>query len=72
MNEKKAHIESEIAGLKQLLSSTDYKSLKHADGALSDAEYKETREFRQELRDKINEMETELRKAESEEQTDAE
>ncbi len=60
MDERKRAIESEIAGLKQILASTDYKALKHADGALTDAEYKETRAQRQELRDKINELETEL------------
>lgn len=66
-------IESEIAGLKQLLAGTDYKALKHADGALSDAEYKETKEYRQQLRDKINELESTLMTvAESEDQEDAE
>lgn len=53
-------IESEIRGLKLLLASTDYKALKHADGALTDEEYEETRLERQELRDKINILEDEL------------
>lgn len=53
-------IESEIRALKQLLTSTDYKALKHADGALTDEEYEETRLERQELRDKINALEWEL------------
>lgn len=35
-------LESEIRGLKQLLSNTDYKALKHADGALTNEEYEET------------------------------
>lgn len=73
MTRQTMDIESEIAGLKQLLASTDYKALKHADGALSDEEYKETKEYRQQLRDKINELESTLMTvAESEDQEDAE
>lgn len=60
MARESRHIKSEIAALKQLLAQTDYKALKHADGVLSDADYKETREYRQKLRDKINELEKEL------------
>lgn len=60
MNERRQEIASEIAGLKQILASTDYKALKHADGVLSDAEYEETRQFRQSLRAQINELEAEL------------
>lgn len=72
MNERRTEIESEIAGLKQILTSTDYKCLKYADGALSDAEYAETKAQRQNLRDKINELEAELATiGESEENTDA-
>lgn len=54
------NIQSEIRGLKLLLSNTDYKALKHADGALTDEEYEPTRQERQELRDKINTLEWEL------------
>lgn len=60
MTERKTQIESEIAGLKQILAGTDYMALKHADGALSSEEYEETRQRRQLLRDKINELEAEL------------
>ena len=59
-NEKKTNIESEIAGLKQLLTNSDYKALKHADGALTDEEYEKIRQERQKLRDKINVLEQEL------------
>ena len=38
MDNRAMEIQSEIAGLKQILAATDYKALKHADGALSDAE----------------------------------
>lgn len=40
-------IESDIRALKQLLLNTDYKALKHADGALTDEEYETTRLERQ-------------------------
>lgn len=36
-------MEAEIRGLQQLLAATDYKALKHADGALTDEEYEPTR-----------------------------
>ena len=54
-------IESEICALKQLLSATDYKALKHADGVISDDEYEETRQLRIEYREKINILEEELK-----------
>ena len=49
-------IEGEIRGLQQLLAATDYKALKHADGALTDAEYESTRAQRAEYREKISEL----------------
>lgn len=72
MDNRVMEIQSEIAGLKQLLTSTDYKALKHADGALSDEEYATTKAQRQELRNKINELETELELVNSKEKMDAE
>lgn len=60
METRIAALESGIRGLKQLLASTDYKALKHADGALTDGEYEETRLKRQQLRDEINALEWEL------------
>ena len=59
-NEQVMAIQSEINACKQILAGTDYKALKHADGVLTDAEYKETKEQRQALRDKINELEAQL------------
>ena len=53
-------IENEIAGLKQLLTQTDYKSHKHMDGALSDEEWEPIRLARQAWRDRINELEEDL------------
>lgn len=58
--EERLRIEGEIRALKQLLSNTDYKALKHADGVISDEEYKETLELRMSYREKINMYEKEL------------
>ena len=51
------NVEAEIELIKQELSETDYKCLKYVDGALSEEEYATVREYRQSLRDKINELE---------------
>lgn len=59
MKDKIIEIDMDIAGLKQILASSDYKALKHADGVLTDAEYEETRQERQRLRDGINALEQE-------------
>lgn len=73
MNEKRMEIESEITGLKQILASTDYKALKYAEGQITEKDYEETKQKRQSLRDKINELEAELATiGESEESADAE
>lgn len=49
-------MEAEIRGLQQLLAATDYKALKHADGALTDEEYEPTRAQRAEYRQQINDL----------------
>lgn len=53
-------LEAEIRGLKLLLSQTDYKALKHADGVITDKEYEETRQLRITYREEINLLEAEL------------
>ena len=53
-------IESEIRGLKQILSGTDYKAIKFAEGQITESEYAETRSCRQEIRNDINRLEAEL------------
>lgn len=58
--ERVCEIRNKIVEFKTLLSQSDYKALKHADGALTDAEYEETRLKRAEFREKINELEAEL------------
>ena len=45
MDERKKAIESEIAGLKQLLTGTDYKALKFAEGQISEKDYAETKQL---------------------------
>lgn len=51
---------AEIVALKSLLSDTDYKALKHADGAISDEEYEPVRKQREEWRKLINEYEEKI------------
>ena len=46
-----------IEQLKAELSATDYKCLKYVDGALTEEEYAEVKAYRQELRNKINQLE---------------
>lgn len=48
---------AEIERLKAELSATDYKCLKYVDGALTEAEYAEIKKYRQELRNRINQLE---------------
>lgn len=57
-------IRGEINALQQLLTSTDYISHKHADGALTDEEYEETRNQREEWREQIRKLREELEDAE--------
>ena len=49
----------EVERLKSELASTDYKCLKYVDGALTEEEYAEVKEYRAKLRAKINELRTE-------------
>ena len=47
----------EIQQLKKLLSDTDYKAIKYAEGQISEEEYASVRAERQGYRDRINELE---------------
>lgn len=49
--------EQEIQRLKDLLSSTDYKAIKYAEGLFTEEEYSQIKAQRQNWRDKINELE---------------
>lgn len=53
-------IQSEINAFKQLLTNTDYKALKHADGVITDEDYADVLEQREGFRARINELEAEL------------
>ena len=55
-NMEMEEIQSEISALKQLLANSDYQALKHVDGELSDEDYAEMKEKRQQWRDRINEL----------------
>ena len=50
----------EIQQLKKLLSDTDYKAIKYAEGQISEDDYASVRELRQGYRDRINELEAML------------
>ena len=47
----------EIQQLKKLLSDTDYKAIKYAEGQISESEYASVKAERQGYRDRINELE---------------
>jgi HKD family nuclease len=53
-------IENSINACKNALKDTDYYSFKYNEGALSDAEFKETKELRASWRQQINDLEAEL------------
>lgn len=54
-----AAIDAEIAELMALLSESDYKAIKFAEGWITPAEYEETKAQRQAWRNRINELEAE-------------
>lgn len=58
--EERDAIQFEINGYEGTLNATDYKCLKHMDGALTDEEYADVKALRQECRDKINELQAKL------------
>lgn len=49
-----------ISNLKSLLSNTDYKAIKYAEGQLTEEEYASIKAQRQEWRDEINLLESEV------------
>ncbi|MDD6196885.1 MAG: hypothetical protein PUB12_08390 [[Clostridium] aminophilum] len=58
MTEKEIQeMRGEINACKILLRDTDYQSIKHADGVISDEDYEEMRSKRQAWRNRINELE---------------
>ena len=57
---KQTNIER-IAELKSLLTATDYKAIKYAEGLITKTEYAETKALRQSYREEINKLEEELK-----------
>ena len=55
-----------IDSCKQKLKATDYQAIKHSEGLISDKDYKEIKEQREEWRQQINELETLLPEAKAE------
>lgn len=51
----------QIMALKEELSASDYKAIKYAEGLISVEEYEPIKAERQALRDRINELENNLR-----------
>jgi len=48
---------AKLAKIRELIAATDYKCLKFVDGALTEAEYAETKAYREALRDAYNAVE---------------
>lgn len=53
-------IQGQINAYLNLLQNTDYKAIKHADGAISDEEYADTNTLRASYRQAINDLEAQL------------
>lgn len=58
--EEKAQKLFRINELKTLLSQSDYRAIKYAEGLYTEEEYKPYKELRQAYRDEINELEAQL------------
>lgn len=54
------HPSIRIAHLKQQLAATDYKTLKYAEGLISESDYAPIKAQRQALREQINALEEEI------------
>ena len=50
-------IQERISELKSLLNNSDYKAIKYAEGLLTDEEYSQIRQQRQDWREEINQLE---------------
>ena len=64
-NNRRDFLEMEIRSFQQLLTNTDYKAIKYAEGAITEEEFAETKAKRQHWRDMINEYQEELAEIES-------
>lgn len=55
-------IQGEINAFKQLLTNSDYQAIKHSEGEMTDKEYAPILANRKKWRQRINELEEQLRK----------
>ena len=60
-NKEKMKARQEIMQLKVELSKLDYKTIKYIEGALSEEEFEEVKTQKQQMRNRINELEEELK-----------
>lgn len=60
-NKEKMKARQEIMQLKVELSKLDYKTIKYIEGALSEEEFEEVKNAKQQMRNRINELEEELK-----------
>ncbi|MBR3869010.1 MAG: hypothetical protein IKM66_06815 [Clostridia bacterium] len=60
-SESKLHPSIQILNLKKKLADTDYKAIKYAEGFISEEEYAPIKAERQRIRDKINELEKNIK-----------
>ena len=60
-DERIKEINERIAELKQLLTQTDYRAIKYAEGLYTEEEYAQYKYIRQGYRDEINTLEEELK-----------
>lgn len=67
---EKEKLQNELFETKSELQASDYKALKFAEGYYTETEYAPIKKERQELRDKINEIEAKLAALEAEEEVD--
>ena len=57
---KNEELRFQIYDLKAQLAASDYKTLKYAEGELSEEEYAETKELRKGLREQINQLQSQI------------
>ncbi len=58
--EENMEIQGRINALHQMLTNSDYKAIKFAEGSLSEAEFASARTQRQAWRDELNQLEAQI------------
>jgi hypothetical protein len=57
--------EARLNAVRQLLDGSDYKAIKHSEGAITDGEYATVKAQRQAWREEVNSLEAAIRELES-------